>query len=565
MYTTGHFWEESLSAQLRFVGDHLKQQCALTMPGQDCLGNKALDVHDFKESQSAAEWQGSRCMTEFMGAGSWATFSPPNVKRCTNAIFAWGMSHVIPHAVFWTRKLEGNPWTPDWYNTSPMFPYLHLWTDFVRRASFVNAHGREAADVLLLYPMDSLWALSGYEMFDPASGGNFPDLWSYSQARPEGRRINHIDQVYSQAVRELAAGRIEYLIAGRKQVREMQVKGSRLIHGEYAFRAVVLPPMDLLPMDVAEKIVAFARAGGAVYALGELPTGSAEHGMHDPAMRKLMADLAKLPSFIACPGTIAPMIEKGRPGLQPHLQFVAGGFDLLQHHRRIDGRDFFWLANNSDRTQTCRVRLPGLAGRSSVWDCETGHASLIASANRPGGAQIQLAFDPYEAYFLVVDPKQKPAAAPVLERLTGTAFARVEGPWTARLDPSVQPPIEHPVPIPAELTRAEGLRVDLKPWSDWGALDRRFAGLIDYETTIDVPATQGPLTLDLGEVRDVAEVWVNGKEVGARLWPPFRFDVTAALRPGADTIRVRVANLVNNNYGDYQPSGLLGPVTLLRR
>jgi hypothetical protein len=73
------------------------------------------------------------------------------------------------------------------------------------------------------------------------------------------------------------------------------------------------------------------------------------------------------------------------------------------------------------------------------------------------------------------------------------------------------------------------------------------------------------VTLDLGEVRDVAEVWVNGKEVGARLWPPYRFDVTSALRPGRNTIRVRVGNVVNNNYGDFQPSGLLGPVTLLRR
>jgi hypothetical protein len=275
-----------------------------------------------------------------------------------------------------------------------------------------------------------------------------------------------------------------------------------------------------------------------------------------------MTELAKLPSFTACPGTIAPMIEKGAPGLDRQLRIVSGDFDMLQHHRRIDRRDFFWLANNTGHTQACTVRLRGLSGRVSVWDCETGRITPIASADLPGGIDTRLAFDPYEAYFVVIDPAQKPVETPVMARGVGDEIARLEGPWTARIDTSVQPPIEHPVPIPAELTRVEGLRVDPKPWSEWGVLDRRFAGLIDYETTFQAPAVRGPITLDLGDVHDVAEVWVNGKEIGARMWGPYRFDVTGALRPGANDLRVRVANLINNNYGDFHPSGLLGPVTL---
>jgi hypothetical protein len=42
------------------------------------------------------------------------------------------MSHIIPHGVFTTRKLTGNPWPPDWYLENPMFPYLHQWADFAR-------------------------------------------------------------------------------------------------------------------------------------------------------------------------------------------------------------------------------------------------------------------------------------------------------------------------------------------------------------------------------------------------------------------------------------------------
>lgn len=70
------------------------------------------------------------------------------------------------------------------------------------------------------------------------------------------------------------------------------------------------------------------------------------------------------------------------------------------------------------------------------------------------------------------------------------------------------------------------------------------------------------MVLDLGRVCHTAEVWVNGKPVGARLWGPYVYDVGKALRPGANEIRVRVANLINNSYDDLQESGLFGPVTV---
>ena len=55
---------------------------------------------------------------------------------------------------------------------------------------------------------------------------------------------------------------------------------------------------------------------------------------------------------------------------------------------------------------------------------------------------------------------------------------------------------------------------------------------------------------------------MNGKSVGARLWGPYVFDVSDALRSGENEIRVRVANLINNSYGDTEESGLFGPVIL---
>ena len=96
------------------------------------------------------------------------------------------------------------------------------------------------------------------------------------------------------------------------------------------------------------------------------------------------------------------------------------------------------------------------------------------------------------------------------------------------------------------------------------------------------------LWLDLGDVKNLAEVTVNGKALGIVWKTPFRVDVTSALKPGANTLEIKVTNLwVNRLIGDQQPgvakkytyttqqfyqadspllpSGLLGPVVIWRR
>ena len=94
--------------------------------------------------------------------------------------------------------------------------------------------------------------------------------------------------------------------------------------------------------------------------------------------------------------------------------------------------------------------------------------------------------------------------------------------------------------------------------------------------------------IDLGDVKNLAEVTVNGKPLGIVWHAPYRIDATSALKPGANELSIRVTNAwVNRLIGDQQPgiekkytfadvtpyratspllpSGLLGPVTVVAR
>jgi hypothetical protein len=251
---------------------------------------------------------------------------------------------------------------------------------------------------------------------------------------------------------------------------------------------------------------------------------------------------AGLEDDVTLPGLESPVFMGGR-----------GEFPLLQHHRRIDGKDFYWLANNTEQAQKCRISLRLRSGAASIWDCETGAIRPITSVSC---GQVELSFKPLEAYWLVVDPalpaRDVPAPPEARETLT------ITGPWQVTCDAKIQPVMEFSTTPPAEF--AAGVEKPLEDWKTW--MPAKFSGLMDYAKTITVDKVGPPVLLDLGKVCHAAEVWVNGQSCGARLWGPYVFDVSKALRPGTNDIRVRVANLINNSYDDIQESGLFGPVIL---
>ena len=119
--------------------------------------------------------------------------------------------------------------------------------------------------------------------------------------------------------------------------------------------------------------------------------------------------------------------------------------------------------------------------------------------------------------------------------------------------------------------RCEPVPTALRSWTDLGLW--WYTGRAQYRTTLPWGGPSRPLsrvTLNLGEVRECAEVWVNGTLAGTRIWPPYRVEVTDLLREGDNEITIIAANLLANrlawdDWGTRGPgatleSGLLGPV-----
>ena len=86
-----------------------------------------------------------------------------------------------------------------------------------------------------------------------------------------------------------------------------------------------------------------------------------------------------------------------------------------------------------------------------------------------------------------------------------------------------------------------------------------YSGVGTYTKTVEAKAEWlkkgSEIWLDLGDVKNLAEVAVNGKSLGVAWHAPYRVNVTGVLKPGANTLEIKVVNSwVNRLIGDQQPS-----------
>jgi len=117
--------------------------------------------------------------------------------------------------------------------------------------------------------------------------------------------------------------------------------------------------------------------------------------------------------------------------------------------------------------------------------------------------------------------------------------------------------------------------IELKDWQigsekaelgSWTGKERLkdFCGTLCYQSGFEIDLKDGErLILDMGEVAEQAEVYLNGGYAGYRLWSPYVLDLTDQVQNGKNNLRIEVTNSLANRYGRTKlPSGLLGRVVL---
>ena len=191
------------------------------------------------------------------------------------------------------------------------------------------------------------------------------------------------------------------------------------------------------------------------------------------------------------------------------------------HRRYAEGVEAYFVACGvSDRAVELTGSFRQARGEVELWDAETGKIRRARRVVRQGGrTRVTLALKPSGSVFVVFRPS---SSVPHEEAFEVVRETPVAGPWTVTLG-----------------ARA-GVWTNL---TDWAASDdpavRYFSGTGAYETTISLPASGegGRLVLDLGNLKNLAEVFVDGVRLPTLWRPPFRCVLPAG---PARTVRLRI-------------------------
>jgi len=513
---------------------------------------------DDRESASVAHIYGQNIAAAeslTAAAGPWA-WSPATLKPTADQELLNGINRFVIHESAHQPVLDKVPGLTlgpfgQWFNRNETWAeQAEPWIKYLARSSFMLQQGLFAADIVYFYGEDSnLTALFRQKSPDIPIGYGFDYINADALIHELSVSRNRI----------VAKSGMEYKVLGLDPYSQhMSLPVLRAIYSLVQNGAVVSGPKPADDPSLADDAVEFQKLATQLFGDG--------HGVHKVGKGTVYAgqSLAEVVNTL----NIKPDFECPSQGKDSGVQFA---------HRKWKGADIYFVDNRSDQEMAVDA-IFRVAGRApELWKAETGTMEPTSFTISNGRTTIPLQLEPWGTVF-VVFRKPTSESSHVLPQRKQVPLSTLSGPWNVAFQPGRG--------APGSITMNELL--------DWSRSDepgiKYFSGVGTYTTTLSAApawfAEGGRLWMDLGDVRNLAEISVNGSDLGQVWHAPYRVDVTAALKPGANQISIKVVNAwVNRLIGDEQPgatkytyadvhpykanspllpSGLIGPVTVIR-
>jgi hypothetical protein len=485
---------------------------------------------------------------------------PGSLKQALDRAFCEGVNRIAIHTSTASRPSDGKPGYE--YGAGTHFnPNVTWWEmsgaffSYVGRSQYLLRAGKFVADVLF-YNGDIAPNLGEQKHIEPLLGKGYD---------------------YDTCNEEVLLTRVS-------------VKNGRLVLPDgMTYRVLVLPNLNLMPLPVLIKIESLVKGGATV--IGPRPqkdSGLKNYPQCDTDIdaigQKLWGNIDGNKEMLNRYGagrvffgeTIRNVLLKD--GIQPDFEHTGSPNDLIDFiHRTTPDGEVYFISNRHGRSlkSDCTFRIRNNA--PEIWDPVSG--KIITKVNYhyvDGRVMIPMKFEAFQSYFIIFPKASSPTLATnirnypelrTLQELSSTWQVAFETKWGG--------------PSLAEFAT-------LQDWSEHA--DKRikyYSGKAVYTQSFNFnkPANgKHPLYLDLGVVKNIASVNVNGKSLGILWTAPWRVDISSAVKNGINKLRIEVINLWPNRLiGDaalpreqkltntnipYKPtdkllpSGLLGPVLI---
>ena len=341
----------------------------------------------------------------------------------------------------------------------------------------------------------------------------------------------------------------------------LSVKDGRLVLPEgTSYRVLVLPPMETMRPELLRKLKALVEAGATV--VGPAPKKSPSLENYPECDQQVDA-LAK---ELWGSGKIRPVTD-----LQtvlpcgPDVMVPPG---MVWKHRSDGDREIYFLANQTDKVLSEKISFRVSGKEPELWWPESGKIEPASAFKLQGDrVEVPLHLEPLTSVFVVFEKPAKQGRLAVLEEKSASIIHEITGPWEVQFG------------------KKSATFEKLAPWPEQADPEiKYYSGEAVYRKEFTISAAKPGTMLDLGTVNAIAKVALNGKDLGILWKPPYRMDISKAVKAGRNSLEITVVHTWRNRIiGDaqpgamptifvshksgkptdpLQPSGLLGPVRL---
>lgn len=391
------------------------------------------------------------------------------------------------------------------------------------------------------------------------------------------------------------------------------IKNNRLILPDgRTYRLLILPEVKTLSLPILEKLQAMLEDG--LWISATKPTSWA--GMlpmkEQRTWKSIVEDLwNKLPDGVYRYGAGRLFINIPTERIFDELKlrtdfsYVSSNptSSIRSSHRRVGTDDYWFVCNNRQQNDSLLASFRITGKQPEWWNPQTGEIhSINIFRQHDEQTLIPLLLHPNESGFVVfrsevkrpyfdgltkdgnllfsADPNYFPdnmptditsmtidsadayAALPYMLEMHGDRFFRNKGIYTL-VRPGASKKMQNSLVLKNDLTI-----VDLR--SHWSVLVSQGisgtdVGVSTFQRQFNLAPKEllgNHLVLDLGEVSDIAEVFVNGKSAGTCWMAPYLLEVTSLLKLGENQLEIQVTKTSDEQCSPHIKSGLIGPVTL---
>ncbi|ULT54863.1 glycosyl transferase family 2 [Neobacillus drentensis] len=462
-----------------------------------------------------------RTMAEVFGAYGWVE-GLKLMKWLTDHMLVRGVNYFVPHA-FSPKEYPDYDCPPHMYarGKNPQYRYYQYLNQYTNRMSHLLSGGTHVASAAVLYHAEAEWS------------GDF--------------------MYFQKPVKELMRNQIDCdILPCDAIIVDVHVQKAKLVSQEETFDCLIVPYSEALPTGVLKRFAEFAQQGLPIFFIDGLPQRTCEGEVIDDVMELLGAN--ENVEVILLEGLAEKMKNTGFYDIQvkdrqPYLRY---------YHVNQKEMDVFMFFNEHPIHEIeTEVELP-LTGKVLFYDA---YENIVRDAPvRTEGVKsfVSIKLAPFETIVVVSGTDLSGIEGrPCLNKLQ--IASTVESHWSLSTATSLQYPgftLWGQLELLSDISRLESLQT--------------FSGTMRYETELNWKTEEKRVVIDLGDVYETAEVFVNGESLGVRISAPYQFEISGFLQEGGNSLVVEVTNtLVKENpdtlsrVAQHEPSGLIGPVRIL--